>query len=237
VTLAQVAAGTMTAEDLATALLPAFRTPLGSLADELRLCDIPRSDRLPELGVEYPLTGGDATNAEVTLGLLGPLLRHHLAPSDPLAGYPQLLDDPALASQTLRGYLTGSIDAVLRIRRDGEPPRYLVVDYKTNWLGGVDGEALTVGDYAPARMAQAMMSAHYPLQALLYAVAVHRMLRWRQPSYDPAVHLGGVLYLFVRGMAGPDTPRVNGAPCGVFGWRPPPALVVELSELLDGVAL
>jgi exodeoxyribonuclease V beta subunit len=236
VTLAQGPAGTLTAEDLASALLPAFGTPLGPLADELRLCEIPRRDRLAELGFEYPLTGGDTTNAEVTLGLIGPLLRRHLAPSDPLAGYPDLLDDPALASQILRGYLTGSIDAVLRIRHDGQPPRYLVVDYKTNWLGGLDGELLTVGDYAPARMSQAMMSAHYPLQALLYSVALHRMLRWRQPSYDPAVHLGGVLYLFVRGMAGRDTPRVDGMPCGVFSWRPPPALVVELSALLDGVA-
>ena len=236
VTLAQVPAGTMTAEDLAIALLPAFRTSLGPLADELRLCDVGRSDRLPELGFEYPLTGGEARNAEVTLGLVGPLLRRHLAPSDPLAAYPELLNDPALASQILRGYLTGSIDAVLRIRRDREPPRYLVVDYKTNWLGGLDGEVLTIGDYAPARLAQAMMSAHYPLQALLYAVAVHRMLRWRQPSYDPAIHFGGVLYLFVRGMAGPETPRLDGTPCGVFSWRPPAALVVELSALLDGVA-
>jgi exodeoxyribonuclease V beta subunit len=110
------------------------------------------------------------------------------------------------------------------------------VDYKTNRLGGLDGEVLTVGDYAPVQMAQAMMSAHYPLQALLYTVAVHRMLRWRQPAYDPAVHLGGVLYLFVRGMAGSHTPRVDGLPCGVFGWRPSPSLVVELSVLLDGVS-
>jgi exodeoxyribonuclease V beta subunit len=43
-----------------------------------------------------------------------------------------------------------------------------------------------------------------------------------------------VLYLFVRGMAGPETPRVDGVPCGVFGWRPPPSLVLELSALLDG---
>jgi exodeoxyribonuclease V beta subunit len=236
VPVAQGPAGTMTAEDLAGALLPAFRTPLGPLADELRLCDIPTSDRLPELGFEYPLTGGDTTNAEVTLSLLAPLLRRHLAPSDPLARYPDLLDDPALASQILRGYLTGSIDAVLRIRRAAQPPRYLVVDYKTNWLGGHDRETLTIGDYALPRMAQAMMSAHYPVQALLYAVAVHRMLRWRQPSYDPGVHLGGVLYLFLRGMAGPETPRVDGMPCGVFGWRPAPSLVVELSDLLDGVS-
>jgi exodeoxyribonuclease V beta subunit len=234
-TLAQGPATAMTADALASALLPAFRTPLGPLADEQRLCDIPRDDRLAELSFEYPLTGGDTTNAELTLGLVSPLLRRYLSPSDPLAEYPDSLDDPALKTQALRGYLTGSIDAVLRIRRKDRTPRYLVVDYKTNWLGGFDGEPLTIADYTPARMAAAMMSAHYPLQALLYAVAVHRMLRWRQPNYDPAVHLGGILYLFVRGMAGPETPRVDGAPCGVFGWHPPARLVVELSALLDGV--
>jgi exodeoxyribonuclease V beta subunit len=236
-TLAQGPATAMTADALASALLPAFRTPLGPLADEQRLCDIPRGDRLAELSFEYPLTGGDTTNAEVTLGMVSPLLRRYLSPSDPLADYPDSLDDPALNTQALRGYLTGSIDAVLRIRREDQPPKYLVVDYKTNWLGGFDGEVLKVGDYTPPRMAVAMMSAHYPLQALLYAVAVHRMLRWRQPNYDPAVHLGGVLYLFVRGMAGPETPRVDGVPCGVFGWRPPAPLVVELSALLDGVPM
>ena len=235
VTLAQGPATEMTVDELGSAMLPSFRTPLGTLADELRLCDIPRSDRLAELNFEYPLTGGDTTTADITLSMVGPLLRRHLVPSDPLVRYPDLLEDPVLNTQTLRGYLTGSIDAVLRIRRDDRPPRYLVVDYKTNWLGGFDGAILTVGDYVPVRMAEAMMSAHYPLQALLYMVALHRLLRWRQPGYDPAVHLGGVLYLFVRGMAGPDTPRVNGTPCGVFSWRPSPALVIELSELLDGV--
>ena len=48
-----------------------------------------------------------------------------------------------------------------------------------------------------------MVEAHYPLQALLYNVALHRYLRWRQPGYDPAAQLGGVLYLFLRGMCGP----------------------------------
>ena len=63
----------------------------------------------------------------------------------------------------------------------------------------------------------------YPLQALLYAAVLHRFLRWRQPGYDPARHLGGVLYLYLRGMCGPDTPLVDGSPCGVFAWRPPVA--------------
>ncbi|HEX8488161.1 MAG TPA: hypothetical protein VF642_06435, partial [Propionibacteriaceae bacterium] len=91
------------------------------------------------------------------------------------------------------------------------------------------------GHYAPPLLADAMMHAHYPLQALLYSVAVHRFLRWRQPGYRPEVHLGGVLYLFLRGMAGEDTPTVDGVPCGVFSWKPSAALVTELSDLLEGI--
>ena len=34
-----------------------------------------------------------------------------------------------------------------------------------------------------------------------------------------------------------DTPAWDGHPAGVFSWRPPVALVEELSDLLDGVAL
>ena len=43
-----------------------------------------------------------------------------------------------------------------------------------------------------------------------------------------------MLYLFLRGMCGPDGPTVDGIPCGVFSWQPPAALVVELSDLLGG---
>ena len=34
-------------------------------------------------------------------------------------------------------------------------------------------------------------------------------------------------------MTGTDTPTVEGVPCGVFSWRPPDALVLELSDLFD----
>ena len=66
-----------------------------------------------------------------------------------------------------------------------------------------------------------MQHAHYALQALLYTAALHRYLRWRLPGYDPERNLAGVLYLFLRGMVGADTPAVDGTPCGVFAWRPP----------------
>ncbi len=239
--LSRAQPGVLTVDGLAQALLPSLQTPLGPLADQLRLCDLHPDDRLAELSFELPLAGGDVSTHDIRLGRLGGLLRSHLGPADPLARYPERLEHPALAGESLRGYLTGSIDAVLRIRAgdDSAPsrpaePRYLVVDYKTNWLGGFDGEPLTLGHYSPPRLAEAMMDAHYPLQALLYSVAVHRLLRWRQPGYDPDVHLGGVLYLFVRGMAGPDTPAVDGVPCGVFSWRPAGQLIADLSDLLEG---
>ena len=81
-----------------------------------------------------------------------------------------------------------------------------------------------------------MMRGHYVLQALMYQVALHRYLRWRLPEYAPDRHLAGILYLFVRGMVGPDTPAVDGVPCGVFAWRPPAALVEALSDALDAAA-
>jgi exodeoxyribonuclease V beta subunit len=232
--LARTPAGELAAEALTAGLLPAMETPLGPLAGGLRLRDVGIEDRLAELVFELPLAGGDATTAAITLGMLAPLLRRHVGPDDPLHGYADLLDHPILADETLRGYLNGSIDAVLRVRDGNGIPRYLVVDYKTNWLGGIENGPLLLADYEPRRLAEAMMAANYPLQALLYLVAVHRLLRWRQPNYDPAIHLGGALYLFVRGMAGANTPQVNGVPHGVFSWQPPPALVTELSDLLHG---
>ena len=225
----------MTVEDLTTGLLPVFDTPLGPLAGDRTLREVPMADQLAELTFEYALAGGDATTAEISVGMLAPLLRRYLPATDPLVGYAAQLEEPGLAEQALRGFLTGSIDAVLRVPTQGGDPRYLIVDYKTNWLGAMDGPVLTLGDYLPDRLTAAMAAAHYPLQALLYAVALHRLLRWRQPGYNPEAHLGGVLYLFVRGMAGPTTPRVAGVPCGVFSWRPPNGLVPELSDLLDGV--
>jgi exodeoxyribonuclease V beta subunit len=234
IAMTRTPAADVPADILTEALLLAMQTPLGSLAGGRRLCDISTSDRLPELTFELPLAGGDHPTKELTLGSLGPLLRRHLRPGDLLLEYAGALEHPLLRGETLRGYLNGSIDAVLRVPGPHGGSRYLLVDYKTNWLGGEEPGRLLVSDYTPQRMARAMMEAHYPLQALLYSVALHRLLRWRQPGYRPEAHLGGLLYLFVRGMAGPQTPQIDGVPYGVFSWRPPAALVTELSDLLHG---
>ncbi len=223
------------AEALADALVPAFRTPLGPLADDRRLCDFAVTDRLSELDFELPLAGGDQPRpTRVTVADLAAVLAVHVADHPHLHAYPAMLAAEPTGGQVLRGFLTGSIDSVLRVSAPGGgPDRHLVVDYKSNWLGEF-GQPLTVASYHPDRVAEAMMRAHYPLQALLYSVALHRFLSWRLPGYDPATHLGGIAYLFVRGMAGPDTPTVDGVPYGVFSWDPGPELVIALSDLLSG---
>jgi exodeoxyribonuclease V beta subunit len=207
----------VTAEALADGLRPVLHTPLDGTGTTLAA--VPAGDRLAELDFELPLAGGDDAVPHATLADVVDLLRRHDLGS--LAGYPDLMAH--LEPQALRGFLTGSIDAVLRL----PGPVFAVVDYKTNRLGA---EPLTTWDYRPEAMAEEMQRTHYVLQALLYCVALHRYLRWRLPGYDPDRHIGPVLYLFVRGMAGPATP----AGAGVFSWTPPPGLVAELSDLLAG---
>lgn len=217
-------------ETLADALVAVCDTPLGPLVPGATLRSISRSDRLCEMAFELPLARGDAARAGegAMLGELAGLLRAHLPEGDPVRGLADTLDDPAVGQQPLRGYLTGSVDVVMR--HEG---RYVVVDYKTNWLGTAD-EPLTTDHYGPMALHEAMGHSSYPLQALLYAVVLHRFLRWRLPGYDPSEHLGGVLYLYVRGMAGPGSSVTGGHPSGVFSWLPPVALVEAVSELLDG---
>ena len=209
-------------------LQAALETPLGPAVGGLRLRDVARADRLDELDFELPLVGGDEPSGPaLTLSAIAGVLRTHAGPGDPLVGYADSLADPGLRA-SVRGYLTGSIDLVMRV--DGR--RFAIVDYKTNWLAP-PGEALTAWHHRPAALAAEMRHAHYGLQAILYVVALHRYLRWRVPGYSPGSHLAGVLYLFVRGMTGPDTPEVDGVPCGVFSWQPPATLVEALSDVLD----
>jgi exodeoxyribonuclease V beta subunit len=227
-----------TSDELADALLPMQHTPLGPLADDLSLAEIGMQDRLCELDFEFPMADGDASAlpgaapSGLPLAEFAGALRRHLPADDPMRPYADRLESPSLGGQVLRGYLSGSIDVVLRVG-SGDAQRFVVVDYKTNTLGDPT-RPLTALDYTPPKVAEAMLHSHYPLQALLYSVVLHRYLRWRLPGYDPESHLGGVLYLFVRGMVGRETPVVDGVPCGVFSWQPPTELVEELSAILDG---
>ena len=117
----------------------------------------------------------------------------------------------------LEGLMTGLID--LTYVHDG---RWYVLDYKSNRLPAYD---------APA-MAEAMEHSEYPLQALVYTIALHRWLRFRLGAkYDYARDFGGVRYLFCRGI---DAAR--GDASGVQAWRFEPELVHAVDALFAGQA-
>jgi exodeoxyribonuclease V beta subunit len=212
-------------------LRAALETPLGPVLGGSRLRDVSRADRLDELEFELPLVGGDSPTGRLTVSMIADVLSAHAGAGDPLAGYADHLRDPRLRS-SVRGYLTGTVDLVVRTLGGDGVPRFAVVDYKTNWLAGPD-EELSVWHYRPAAVAAEMRHGHYGLQALLYAVALHRYLRWRVPAYDVERNFAGVLYVFLRGMVGTGTPSVEGIPYGVFSWQPSTALILALSDVLD----
>jgi exodeoxyribonuclease V beta subunit len=208
-----------------TGLEAALRTPLGPLLDDVCLARVARADRLDELGFELPLAGGDEPRGTLALDEIARTLRAFLGESDPVRSYAERLSDAGLR-QSVRGYLTGSLDLVVRVPGPAGP-RFAVLDYKTNWLGPMDAP-LMGHHYRPEAIVTEMHRHHYVLQALLYLVALHRYLRWRLPGSDPEQSIAGVGYLFLRGMTGDA-----GQP-GVFTWRPPPGLLAALSAALDG---
>jgi exodeoxyribonuclease V beta subunit len=211
----------------------ALTTPLGPEPDAARLVDLDPARTFAELSFELPVRTERGT---VSLADIGRIMGEHLAASDPYRGYAATL--AGFPETRFRGYLTGAVDltAVMPNLGGGEGPvgdRYVVVDYKSNALPML-GEVASPLDYGPGPLAGAMVDGNYVLQATLYQVALHRYLQWRLAGYDPQRHLGGAMYLFVRGMAGPDAPVVEGERCGVVRWRPPVAMIVALSALFKG---
>ena len=78
--------------------------------------------------------------------------------------------------------------------------RYYVLDYKSNALG----DRLT--DYSQEALQAAVLEHRYDLQAGLYLLALHRLLRVRLgQDYCPTEHLGGAIYWFMRGLGHPST--------------------------------
>lgn len=119
---------------------------------------------------------------------------------------------PALQPTQLNGMLKGFMDLVFE--HNG---RYYVADYKSNWLGP-DASAYT----AQAMRAEVLRS-RYELQYTLYLLALHRLLRARLADYDYERHIGGAVYLFLRGLDADSR--------GVHLERPPHVLIDALDRL------
>lgn len=123
---------------------------------------------------------------------------------------------PALTAVEFNGMLKGFMDLVFQ---SGE--RYYVADYKSNWLGMGDE------DYTPDAMEDAICAHRYDLQYVIYLFALHRLLKSRLPEYDYDQHIGGAVYLFVRGIGAPSG--------GIHFERPPKALIESLETVFSGM--
>jgi exodeoxyribonuclease V beta subunit len=115
----------------------------------------------------------------------------------------------------LNGMFKGFID--LTFEHNG---RYYVADYKSNWLG-VDDLA-----YTEQAMEKSILDNRYDLQYVLYLLALHRQLKARLPDYDYDRHVGGALYLFLRGTRADSR--------GVYFARPPRELIERLDRMFQG---
>jgi len=169
----------------------------------------------PLAGVGAPLCGLGALLPEMEFWLparclraadVDALCRAHLLPG---------LERPLLPERELRGMLMGFADLVFE-----HGGRYWVLDYKSNHLGEHGGA------YTASALDAAMAAHRYDVQAALYLLALHRLLRARLgAAYAPEQHLGGALYFFLRGIDGPEQ--------GVRHVAPPLALLEALDALLE----
>jgi len=112
----------------------------------------------------------------------------------------------------LNGMLKGFVDLLFE-----HAGSYYVVDYKSNWLGA-DATA-----YTAEAVRDSVLRERYDLQYAIYTLALHRQLRARLPDYDYERHVGGVLYLYLRGL--------DGEGHGVHYERLPLALVEAMDRL------
>ncbi|WP_338763811.1 exodeoxyribonuclease V subunit beta [Massilia sp. METH4] len=154
---------------------------------------------LPEMEFWFP-------SEHLATGALDALCRRHL-----LGGIPR----PPLPQRALHGMLKGFTDLVFE--HEG---RYWVLDYKSNALGGNDAA------YHAKALALGMAGHRYDVQGAIYLLALHRLLASRMgDAYDPAEHLGGAIFFFLRGIG-------NGTTRGCHVLEPDPVLLDGLDELL-----
>ena len=122
---------------------------------------------------------------------------------------------PGLQPGQLNGMFKGFIDLTFEYQG-----RYYVADYKSNWLGTEDA------CYDTANMAATILGKRYDLQFSLYLLALHRQLKLRLPGYDYDQHMGGAVYLFLRGHQAESQ--------GVYFEKPPRELIEQMDALFMG---
>ena len=180
--------------------------PLSSGTGTFSLADLRRGSWTTELEFFFPLRF-------VTSDLLKDCLREWSGRSDS-ADLVRICS--SLSFMPVRGMVRGFMDMVFE-----HGGRYYLVDWKSNHLGN------RPEDYGRENLGRAMEKNLYPLQYLLYTVALNRYLSLRVRDYAYETHFGGVLYVFLRGVS-PE----KGEDYGIFRDLPPAGLIRDLTAKL-----
>ena len=103
-----------------------------------------------------------------------------------------------------KGFHTGCIDCIMPVGNNIEESKWWIIDWKSNFISKNDLTESYPFNYDYKNMKEEMYKHHYPLQAHLYLLALHRFLKWRLPNYLPEKSLGGYIYIFIRGLPNSD---------------------------------
>jgi exodeoxyribonuclease V beta subunit len=205
---------------ITTALSALLTRPTGELLESRALSDLAPRDVAKEM--RFVLALGDHQFDERLAAMARVLVTHDRSNGDGRGRFHEYFRRLSQAPEGLnQGFLVGSLDLVAR-RSDN---RYVIVDYKTDQLPGEDRP------FAPDKLFASMEHEHYPLQAVLYSVALHRHLRQALRGYDPPRHLGGVGYFYLRVVGDPSALAGD----GFATWHISPEAVVEASAALSDV--
>lgn len=165
-------------EDFYAWLGTIISTPLTLKGQEeyFTLTDLSFNNTLKEVEFYFPIENVDMSS------LVSVLAKHR--------GVNASVIQRALPSTTqLQGMMHGFIDLIAHWQDS-----YFVIDYKSTYLGSEKA------DYSEESMKQDIEKNFYDLQYLIYTLALHRFLKRKISDYDPQLHLGGVYYLYLRGM-------------------------------------
>jgi len=191
-------------DDLADGVLQltplVFNTLRTGMPEGVRLCDLPENARLNEMEFHFSLRDCETEKLLALLKQYGVLQDRE---EFPFIGH-------------LRGLMTGKVDLIYQYEN-----RFYICDYKSNRLPAYDVETCR----------QAMRDSEYDFQALIYTLALHRWCKFRlQSNYDYEKHIGGIRYLFCRGL---DADNENGD--GIVAMRFDRQLIDALEMLLHPV--
>ena len=174
-----------------------INTPLGNKLNNIKLKDISEKNIIKELKYNLALTSNDKLIRSADIG------KSFLIDSQYEFGK-EYADEINKLDIYSKGFHTGCIDCIIPVGENIEESKWWIIDWKSNFISQNETNESFPHNYNDETMKKEMHKHHYPLQAHLYLLALHRYLKWRLSNYSPEKSLGGYIYVFIRGLPEED---------------------------------